>query len=133
MAGSTWTYNPEALNTPLFQARFLIGDTGDGNDWRLSDQEISAFLPGGFLAQSSVVMGAAAICDTLAARYAGLVDISEGGASASLSQLHEHYRDLAVQIRSRLAAQAPAYAQPEIITGERAPAFTRLMNGAVWP
>lgn len=128
-----YSYDTTKLNLPLNQIRFLIGDTGEGNTWRLSDEEIAAVAPGGAMGQTSVGTAAIRLCERLAARYAGLVDISEGGASAQLSQLAKQYRDLAITLRRESASTAPAYAHPDIVTGERPPAFTRLMNGPIYP
>jgi hypothetical protein len=118
----SYSYNPAALNLPLNQIRFLIGDT-DPDNWRLQDDEINAVAPGGAMAEASVNLAAASLCERLASRYAGLVDISEGSASASLSQLADNYRKLASQLRSEGSSQAPAWAQPEILTGEWSSAF----------
>jgi hypothetical protein len=118
----SYSYNPAALNLPLNQIRFLIGDT-DPDNWRLQDDEINAVAPGGAMAEASVNLAAIALCETLAARYAGLVDISEGSASASLSQLQEKYERLAIKLRRKSASQAPAWARPEILSGEWPSAF----------
>jgi hypothetical protein len=124
----SYSYNPAALNLPLNQIRFLIGDT-DPDNWRLQDDEINAVAPGGAMPEASVNLAAARLCERLASRYAGLVDISEGAASASLSQLADNYRKLAVQLRRESAAQAPAWAKPEIIDGTYPPAFA----SPTWP
>lgn len=118
-----YTYDPTMLNLPLNQIRFLIGDTGEDNNWRLQDDEINAVAPGGAMAETTVSLAAARLCERLASRYAGLVDISEGSASASLSQLAQNFRDLATQIRRESASHAPAYAKPEILSGEWPSAF----------
>jgi hypothetical protein len=119
---TSYSYNEAALTLPLNQIRFLIQDT-DPNNWRLTDNEILAVAPGGAMAEASVNLAAIALCETLAARYAGLVDISEGSASASLSQLQEKYERLAIKLRRKSASQAPAWARPEILSGEWPSAF----------
>jgi hypothetical protein len=122
MAGPSYSYNPGALDLPLNQIRFLIQDTGYGI-WRFSDQEIEAVAPGGAMGQTTVRLAAISLCERLAAKYAGLVDISEGAASASLGQLAQNYRTLAIQLRNEGASSAPAWAKPQILSGEWPSAF----------
>jgi hypothetical protein len=118
----SYSYDPSKLDLPLNQIRFLIQDTGE-TTWRLLDEEINAVAPGGAMAQATVRLAAISLCERLAAKYAGLVDISEGAASASLSQLAANYRALAIQIQHEGASSAPAWARPEILSGEWPSAF----------
>lgn len=120
---------------PLFQIRFLIGDTdADGTGaWKFSDAEIIALAPGGVLAQPSITAAAVALCHRLVARYSGLVDVSEGGASAQMSQLATHYRALARELALRAGISATALVSAQTADGTYEPAFTRAMGSPVYP
>ena len=119
------TYDATALGTALNEIRFRLGDTGP--DFRLSDEEIEAYAPGGVLATASNTAACIALCDALIARYTGVVDVSEGGASFSGSQLAAQYTARKAQLqREGSAAISPAGA---FFTGRTMePAFTRIMG-----
>lgn len=135
MAGPSWSYNQDALDVPLFQVRFLIGDVDpDGTqDWLFSDQEITALLPGGFLATGSITTAAVALCKRLVARYSRLVDVSEGGASAQMSQLRDHYKRLAAEISSAGGVSAASLVASSVFSSDYAPAFTRQLGDPRYP
>jgi hypothetical protein len=129
----TFSYDGEYLNDPLYQIRLLIGDTDpDGTgDWKFSDQEITALAPGGVLETPSITAAAIALCRRLVARYSALVDVSEGGASAQMSQLTDHYRQLAKDLGGGVSATAVV--PVGVFTSDCPPAFTRRMGDPVYP
>ena len=87
----TWSYTDTALATSTKdQVRFLVGDT-DTTDQQLQDEEINFVLT-----QEAGVYRAASQCaKNIAAKYARQVTRSFGGRSDQLSQLVDHYRQLA--------------------------------------
>lgn len=136
-------YNAAALDLPANQVRFLIGDT-DLAQPLLTDDEIAAYLPGGLLAEATVIAAAIALLDGLIARAAYNVDTREGGASAQLSQLMpqlekrlEQLRLKAIRDTGAAADLAASLTAPRADGTERGPAFTRTlgdMTGAGdWP
>lgn len=133
------SYDPGLLADPdvgpLYQIRFMLGDTNaDGNGtWQFSDAEIAALAPGGVLATGSVTAAAVALCQRLVARYSSLVDVSEEGASAQMSQLAAQYRALAKELSLRAGIGASSLVSSAIANGEREPAFTRAMGSPTYP
>jgi len=135
----TFTYNPDAFDDavdgPLYQIRFLIQDTdADGTGaWLFSDEEIVALAPGGVLATASITAAAIALCKRLVARYSRLVDVSEGGASAQMSQLVTHYRALAKELSLGAGINATALVASTVTADEIPRAFTRAMGNPGYP
>lgn len=136
-------YSAAALDQPSNQVRFLIGDT-DLKQPLLTDDEIAAYLPGGLLGEATVIAAAIALLDGLVARAAYNVDMREGGAGATLSQLMpqlekrlEQLRLKAIRDTGAAADLVAALTAPRADGTERAPAFTRTlgdMTGAGdWP
>lgn len=126
----TASYDPNALGSPINTVRFLLQDTGP-TEWLFTNEEIGAVIPGGVLAQTSVQAAAASLCDRLVARYSAMVDISEGSASASLSQLVAQYRQLATTLRTRSGVAAVGAVGTDATYD--APAFTRIMGDKDFP
>ena len=101
----TWSYGPAAdpplpITTDLDQVRLLIGDT-DPAAPLLQDEEIGLYLADGLQPQPSPQLSAAMAAGLLASKYRRLVDIREGAASASLSQLAKQFSDLAAELRGQ--------------------------------
>lgn len=128
----TWTYSGDPSSTNLDAVRFLIGDT-DTNDQQLQDAEVEWLLT----ENGSVYNAAAAGCETLAAKYARKVDKAVGDLRLAAQQKFEHYRDLAVTLRSRTAKLAMPFAGGisvasklayEANSDRVAPAFTRSLH-----
>jgi hypothetical protein len=119
------TYDSSRLDVSLNAIRFALQDVGP-TDWRFSDAEILAVAPGGLMGETSVGLAAATLADTLANRFAGLVDISEGGASASLSQLATQYAALAKRLRAKAGIDTSTLIASCVL--DRGPAFTRAMG-----
>lgn len=126
----TASYDPNALGSPINTVRFLLQDTGP-TEWLFTNEEIGAVIPGGVLAQTSVHAATAVLADRLVARYSAMVDISEGSASASLSQLVTQYRQLATDMRTRKGVAAIGAASADGTYD--APAFTRIMGDKDFP
>jgi len=83
-------YNP-TLATDKDKVRFNLGDVGP-QTWLLTDEEIGALLASG----ASVTLSTGLAAQSLAARYAQVVDHSIGGdISVSAGQLFDHYSKLA--------------------------------------
>ena len=104
-------YDP-TLSTDVDKVRLLIGDTGATQ--LFPDTTISAMLT---LAGGSVYLTAAALCDALAAQYAGKVDIVVDGLSVSQSQKSEAYAARAAQLRRDALALGTGATGAPIVTG----------------
>ena len=91
----TWTYASSDLSTALAQIRFTVGDT-DSSDKQVTDEEIAYCQT---RAGSNNKLAAAYVCDGIAAKYARLVTSSVGDLSTAYSDLQQHYKDLAAQLR----------------------------------
>jgi hypothetical protein len=124
----TNTFDITALVEPLYAIRLALGDTGP-DEWLLADEVILAYAPGGVLAEASTILAAARLADLLATRFIA-VDVSEGGASASLSQLAPQYAALAKRLRAQAVAGVALSATD---TESYGPAFTRAMGDADAP
>ena len=83
------------LSTDLDKVRANIGDTVSTAE-KFSDEWINGMLA----VISDVNTASAALCDQLAARYAGKVDVGGNGANKAQSQLFDHYTKLANRIRT---------------------------------
>jgi hypothetical protein len=94
-----WTYQPsQILTTPLYQVRFLLGDT-DGNGQQVQDEEISFSL----LTIGSVWGAAAICCRALAAKMSRLADQASGTSTINYSQRAKAYAQRAVEYDAILA------------------------------
>lgn len=87
----TWTYDPALIGTtPLYQLRWLIGDT-IMKDQQIQDEELTFAI-----GQRSNIYGAAAdACRSLAARFSREVDSSQGPLRTSYSAKARNYRAMA--------------------------------------
>lgn len=90
----TFSYSP-SLPSPLHRVRFLIGDTVDAGHL-VENQEITYTLS----IQPIETFAAAAIAESLAARFAGKPDVRVGQTSVSNSALAAQYRELAARLRA---------------------------------
>src|SRR4051812_5491712 len=88
-----------AGTTAVDQARLLIGDTLNTatQPCEFQDEEIAALNT---LLGDSIYGLAAALCDALAAKYAGSVQTSAAGVSAQLQQRHAQYLAMAERYRA---------------------------------
>lgn len=128
----TWTYTPD-FTTQRDRIRLLLGDT-DSADPILTDEEIAVYSTGGYWAQSSDHLAAAALADNIAAEFARRADsLSAGGTSVNWSGLVDRYRSLAAKLRGRggAAIYAGGISQSDkdsqaANTDRVEPAFTRI-------
>lgn len=104
----SWSYDP-TLSTDKDKVRLAIGDT-DTNNQRFSDEEITATLTN----SDSVLEAAAALAESLAARYATMVSISVDGLSKSNSDLSRNFALLAQRLRARATQEAAGLGNPVI-------------------
>jgi len=128
----TWSYGPAAdpplpITTDLDQVRLLIGDT-DPAAPLLQDEEIGLYLADGLQPQPSPQLSAAMAAGLLASKYRRLVDIREGAASASLSQLAKQFSDLAAELRGQASLSVAVGVAPAFACHRGGPAFTRTMG-----
>lgn len=128
----TATYDGSALDDAINYIRFRIGDVGPVS-FRVTDEEIEAYAPGGVVGLATNDLACVAIVRGLIARYAGVVDVSEGGASFSGSQLAAQYRALLTQLESENGVSASAVVASAIYNGDRPPAFTRQLGDREYP
>jgi hypothetical protein len=93
----TWTYNPAMIQTtPLFQARFLIGDTIE-NDQQLADEEINFAMN----VRSSIWGAAATCCFTLSAKLSRKADTVTGELHTLFSAQAKAYAARAAQYEDK--------------------------------
>lgn len=96
----TWTYNADPT-VQLDRVRILVGDT-DEDDQLISDEEIGAYLTGGYWAASSDYAAAASVADNIAAKMARRADsISAYGTSVTWAGLAKRYQTIAAQLRRK--------------------------------
>lgn len=83
--------------------RFLIQDTDpfDAEEWQVTDEEIQYSYDTWFPLYHSMYYVAAAICETIAARYAREASYSADGVSISLGPVGDQYRALAASLREQ--------------------------------
>ncbi len=127
---ATYTYDAASLDQALNYIRFRLGDVGP--DFRLSDEEIEAYAPGGVVGMATNQSACIALVRGLIARYTGVVDASEGGASFSGSQLVAQYRELLRTLQSE--GTSAVSVTGGFYTGTTMPpAFTRIAGDPDWP
>ena len=82
-----WNYNiTELLTKPVFQARFLIGDTNE-NDHQLEDEEIEFALT----VRASIWGAAATCCESISANLSRKADTTTGELRTLYSSLSRAY------------------------------------------
>ena len=91
-----WTYSKNPSTSRKDEVRFLIGDT-DPDDSQLEDAQIEFALS----RYPRVELAAAHCCDAIVAKYSRNKDVSLGGGSIAASQLVDHYRQLAKDLRRK--------------------------------
>ncbi|ODN40973.1 hypothetical protein [Piscirickettsia litoralis] len=100
----SWSYDVSQLQaSPLFQIRYLIGDTNE-KDPLLQDEEINFTLD----QYKNTDQAAAACCEGIAARFSREADQTAGKVSQDLSQKSHQYLKLAETIRSRASSNLGA-------------------------
>lgn len=90
--------------------RLLIGDT-DTNDQQIQDEEITFALDE---ASDGVYQAAAIVARAIAGKYARRVDTDFETVSASYSQRHKHYLDLAARLDRQAVLQGGGIGTPLI-------------------
>lgn len=80
--------------------RFLLGDTNTGNAL-VTDEEIDYMLAKWMPAYGTVEYVAAAVADTISARFAREANYSADGVSISLANLGNQFRELAANLRAQ--------------------------------
>jgi hypothetical protein len=96
-----WTYSEDPDSSPKDLVRFLIGDT-DKEEPLLHDAEINSLLKS---YNGSTFMTAIRCCETLAAKFSRRVDESVGQVKMTFSQAAKSYRDMAIDLRRRMAIE----------------------------
>ena len=103
-----WTYSADPSSSEKDAVRFLIGDT-DEEDPLVSDEEIQWSLKH----WSDHYMAAAAICDSLAGKFAREVSVSADGISYSGNQIAQNFTQLGQQLR-RLSTMERKHGVPYV-------------------
>jgi hypothetical protein len=95
----SWTYSENPESSPKDYVRFLIGDT-DQSEPLLSDQEIGLYLR---TYNNGALMAAMRCCEAIAAKFSRRVNESVGQVKMDFSQAAKAYRDMALDLRRRMA------------------------------
>jgi len=90
------TYTGDPANVPMDAVRFELGKQSSLG--LITDKEIQYNLG---LAKGNALLAASFCAETIAGLYAGMVDKSMGGSSASMSQKAEGWRKKAAALKSR--------------------------------
>lgn len=97
----SFNYSGDPETSPKDYVRFLIGDT-DREEPLLDDQEINVFLAN---YNNGVIMSAIRCCEAIAAKFSRRVNESVGRVKMDFSQAAKAYRDMAMDLRRRLAIE----------------------------
>lgn len=97
----SWTYSGDPTVSKKDQVRFLIGDT-DKTEPLLDDQEINYFL-GQY--NQGAINAAIRCCEQIAAKFSRRVNEAVGQVRMDFSQAAKAYRDMAMDLRRRLAIE----------------------------
>jgi len=124
-------YDPTVAGSGRNLVRHYLG--GALTNDVLTDDEIDLYLTGGALAKSSTILAAVACGEYLLRQASYHVDIREGGASATLSQLAPQLRLMVAELRAVAAGAAGPTALLASINVDsagntRLPSFTRAMG-----
>jgi len=127
-----WTYGGDPAANSRDAVRFAIGDT-ETADQLVNDAEIAYAL-----AENGNAVNAAAafLCDRIAAKFARLADSQVDDVRVAMSQRAQGYRQMAADLRARIASSASVvlFAGGITISGKQAaeadtdrvpPIFTR--------
>ncbi len=95
----SWSYSGNPEMNKRDAVRFEIGDT-ISHDQQFSDEELEYIID----KNSSILSAALHCCDVLARRYARQADVQLGPQRVYASQRSEAYRELARELRSRMAS-----------------------------
>lgn len=98
----TYSFDPDT--SPKDGVRFLIGDT-DREEPLLDDMEIQSFLN---MYNQGVLMSAMRCCETIAAKFSRRVNEAVGQVRMDFSQAAKAYRDMALDLRRRIAVEDAA-------------------------
>lgn len=109
-----------SLSTDIGKVRLELGDDlvdagvlPDGSN--LTDEQIQYYLD----AEGSVMRAAAGICEMLARRFSGLVDITVGPRHESFSQLCQNYRIRAEELRKQFGGAGGGAFSFQPVKGDR--------------
>lgn len=102
-----------ATMTQVGDLRRMIAEPTDADPY--SNSTLMAMID-----DKGVAGAAAAIWESKAAEVASLVDISEGGSSRKMSELHKNFLLLADRYRAEAQPDPGAYYAPRSRRGERA-------------
>lgn len=105
MPDPPWTYSGDPATSERDEVRFLIGDTDDSIKL-LFDPEIDYLIGRWEPVNDSLVYVAAVAADLVAAKFAGVVNISADGVTINTADLSERYRALALSLRNLFKAGA---------------------------
>ena len=90
------SYTGDPASSDKDHVRFLVGDTNE-DDELLQDAEIAHLLSD----RDNVFKAAAAAAEAIAAKFSRRVDTDVSKAGIKYSQLQDHYRKLATELRLR--------------------------------
>lgn len=107
----TWSYSGNPSASVVDALRFLIGDTITG-DQQLSNEEIT-FISTSFTDNN---LAAAELCEAIAAKYARLVDTTNGDLQLGASKRFDHYTFLSQKYRKKGNKLALMWAGGRLIT-----------------
>ena len=96
----SWSYSGDPSFSEVDAIRFLVGDT-DESDPLVSDEEIEWFAE----EWSDKYHAAAAVCETLAAKFAREVNVSADGMSFSGSEISRNFNHRAEALRQMSGRQ----------------------------
>ena len=102
----TYSYNAPG-DSETDTLRFLIQDTDPhgANEWLVTNEEIDWAFDTWYPLYNSYEYVAAALADTIAARYAREANYSADGVSVGLGSVADQYRALASSLREQYRAQ----------------------------
>lgn len=97
----SWSYSGDPSDSPKDYVRFLIGDT-DRDEPLLDNEEIAVFLK---LYNNAPMNAAIRCCEQIAAKFSRRVNEAVGQVRMDFSQAAKAYRDMAMDLRRRLAIE----------------------------
>lgn len=97
----SWTYTGDPTSSAKDSVRFLIGDT-DQHDPLLDDQEI-LYMLGQY--NNAPLNAAIRCCEQIAAKFSRRVNESVGQVRMDFAQASKAYRDMAMDLRRRMAIE----------------------------
>jgi len=120
----TWSYSGDPDESPLDEARFLLGDT-DEEDPLITNEEINYTLK-----HNKVTYTACAVCcDTLARKYSREIasQMGSGSLQVQAQQRAEAFTKRAAELRAMVISKVPAYSVGSDPSVDRPATFKRGM------